>query len=143
MVCNQLVEILSRLFQAKHEHDELLAPIRHLHKVVALELRLHVPMGIINPEVLSSIPPRRQLTHYPETPCSRNEEIDNGISLFAEPVELGFLFYMKVFRNAPKDGDGDKLPKAREEDDVVGKEEEIAPAFGVSGVTGVGCGDHV
>lgn len=63
--------------------------------------------------------------------------------MFTEPVEFGLLFDSKVFGDSSKQGDGDELAKTREKDDIVSEEEKITPAFGVTGIVGVGSGYKV
>jgi hypothetical protein len=78
-----------------------------------------------------------------DTPCTRKQEIDHCITLFAEAVELCFLFNAKVLCDASEQVDGDELAKARKEDDVVGEKQEVTPALGVAGILGVRCGHPV
>jgi hypothetical protein len=46
MVCDELLEILARLLKTKYEYDELLAPVRCLHEIVAFQFRCHLPVRV-------------------------------------------------------------------------------------------------
>lgn len=47
MVCDEFCIVLAGLFEAKDENNELLKPVGHLHEVVSLEFRFHVPVGVV------------------------------------------------------------------------------------------------
>ena len=47
MVGDKFMIILTGLLELEDEYKKLLAPIRCLHQVEALELRLHVPVRIL------------------------------------------------------------------------------------------------
>jgi hypothetical protein len=47
MMCDKFLVILARLLKTKDEDNELLAPVRRLHEIVALQSRCHLPVWVI------------------------------------------------------------------------------------------------
>ena len=87
-----------------------------------------------NPEVLTIVPPRRRMRHDPQAPCTEKSEVDGSISLFSETSELSPLAYVKVLCDGIADSVDDGLTGKREEDNVVGKENEVEPTLAISRV---------
>lgn len=64
---HQLVVILARFLQSQNQHQHLLQPIARLEKVIKFDVVLHVPVWVVEPKVLSAVPPCRFLVHDPDT----------------------------------------------------------------------------
>lgn len=47
MMSDEFTIVLPGFLETQDEHDELLTPVCSLREVVAFEVRLHLPMGVI------------------------------------------------------------------------------------------------
>lgn len=94
-------------------------------------------MRVIDPELLTVVPPGWEVGHISETPCTEKREIKESIALFTEAGKLCLLAYAKVTGNRIADPEEDELADEREEYDVIGKEDQIKPAFAISWVSDV------
>ena len=77
--------------------------------------------------------------HISETPCTEKGEIKDSIALFTEAGKLCLFAYAKVTGNRITDSEEAELADEGEEYDVVGKEDQIKPAFAISWVSDVVC----
>ena len=79
------------------------------------------------------------MRHDPQAPCTEKSEVDGSISLFSETCELSPLAYVKVLCDGIADSIDDGLTDKREEDNVIGKENEVEPTLTISRVRRVVC----
>ena len=77
--------------------------------------------------------------HNSETPSTKEREIKDSIALFTKAGKLCIFAYAKVTGNRIADSEESELADEREEYDVIGKEDQIEPAFAVSWVSDVVC----
>lgn len=77
--------------------------------------------------------------HNSDTPCAEKREIKDSIALFTEAGKLRLFAYAKVTGNRIADSEEGELADEREEYDVIGKEDQIKPAFAISWVSDVVC----
>ena len=62
-------------------------------------------------------------------PCTHDGEVDDGVSLLAETVQLGRPFDTEVPYYRPTDVDSDALTDERPEHDVVSNEDKVEVSF--------------
>ena len=62
-------------------------------------------------------------------PCAHDGEVDDGVSLLAETVQLGRPFDTEVPCYRPTDVDSDALTDERPEHDVVSNEDKVEVSF--------------
>lgn len=88
-------------------------------------------LGRTDPERICTIPPSRQLGHNSHTPQPRENEINNGIALFAEASELCFLADTGILSEGTAEVYSDNLAEEREEDNVIRDEDEVEVSFSI------------
>lgn len=96
-------------------------------------------MWVINPKLLTIVPPGWEAGHDSDAPHTEKREIKNSVALFTEAGKLSFLADAKVTGNRIPNSEEDKLTDEREEYDVIGEEGKIKPAFAISWVRNVIC----
>lgn len=77
------------------------------------------------------------MRHDAQAPRAENRKVKDGITLLTETSERIALSYATVSGDGVADSKEDGLADKREEDYVVGDEDEVEPALAISWVRGV------
>ena len=128
---DQLLEILSRLFQPQYEHYELLSPIACLQQVVCLEKTFVCPVREAFKHAFSIEVPNRSSTHDVEAEGSKHGEINGSICLLHETVLFSSRLDAMVLCQRTQQTLHEEFPSEGENDYVETHKGEIKGTFAV------------
>lgn len=72
-----------------------------------------------------------------QAPQAGDDEVEDGISLFAEPSEFCFLANTEILRKGTTEVGRDALAEEGEEDDIVRQKDKIEVSFSIARVSGI------